>query len=123
MAVKTDRYDALKLENQLCFPLYAASREITKKYTPFLKKIGLTYTQYVAMMVLWEINILINLLWGWCVITINNYHRELDKYIAILNIQLNNNIYCKTVFSCHSCMSAYKNGRQQLVVVMIKYFF
>ncbi len=77
----------------------------------------------IAMMVLWEINILINLLWSWCVITINNYHRELDKYIAILNIQSNNNIYCKTVFSCHSCMSAYKNGRQQLVVVMIKYFF
>ena len=47
-------YDSLKLENQLCFPLYAASREIIKQYTPFLDKIDLTYTQYIAMMVLWE---------------------------------------------------------------------
>ena len=47
-------YDHLKLENQLCFPLYAASREIIKKYRPFLDEIELTYTQYVAMMVLWE---------------------------------------------------------------------
>lgn len=46
--------DVLKLENQLCFPLYAAAREVVKKYTPFLKEIGLTYTQYVTMMVLWE---------------------------------------------------------------------
>ncbi len=46
--------DALKLENQLCFPLYACSREVVKKYTPFLDKLGLTYTQYIAMMVLWE---------------------------------------------------------------------
>ncbi|MCR5202409.1 MAG: MarR family transcriptional regulator [Lachnospiraceae bacterium] len=51
---KKENYDALKLENQLCFPLYAASREITKKYTPFLKKLGLTYTQYVVMLVLWD---------------------------------------------------------------------
>lgn len=48
------KYDALKLENQLCFPLYAASKEIIKKYTPLLKEIDLTYTQYIAMMVLWE---------------------------------------------------------------------
>ena len=47
-------YDCLKLENQLCFPLYAASREILRKYTPLLKEIGLTYTQYIVMMVLWE---------------------------------------------------------------------
>jgi len=47
-------YDALKLENQLCFPLYACSREIVKRYTPYLNKIQLTYTQYVAMMVIWE---------------------------------------------------------------------
>jgi hypothetical protein len=46
--------DPLKLENQLCFPLYAASREVVKKYTPFLKPINLTYTQYITMMVLWE---------------------------------------------------------------------
>lgn len=46
--------DALKLENQLCFPLYACSREIVKKYTPLLNEIGLTYTQYIVMLVLWE---------------------------------------------------------------------
>lgn len=48
------RYDGLKLENQLCFPLYACSREVVKKYTPFLQEIDLTYTQYIVMMVLWE---------------------------------------------------------------------
>lgn len=48
------KYDALKLENQLCFPLYACSREIIKQYKPFLDEIGLTYTQYIVMMVLWE---------------------------------------------------------------------
>ena len=47
-------YDALKLENQLCFPLYACSREIIRRYKPFLDQIDLTYTQYIAMMVLWE---------------------------------------------------------------------
>lgn len=47
-------YDLLKLENQLCFPLYACSREIVKKYKPFLDKIGLTYTQYIVLLVLWE---------------------------------------------------------------------
>lgn len=46
--------EQLKLKNQLCFPLYAASREIVKKYTPLLSQIGLTYTQYITMMVLWE---------------------------------------------------------------------
>lgn len=49
-----DKYDCLKLENQLCFPLYACSKEITKKYKPFLDKLNLTYTQYIAMMILWE---------------------------------------------------------------------
>jgi len=44
----------LKLENQLCFPLYACSKEIIKKYKPFLDKIDLTYTQYITMLVLWE---------------------------------------------------------------------
>lgn len=44
----------LKLENQLCFPLYAVSKEITRRYTPFLEPLGLTYTQYIAMLVLWE---------------------------------------------------------------------
>ena len=48
------KYDSLKLENQLCFPLYAASREIIKQYRPYLDKCGLTYTQYITMMVFWE---------------------------------------------------------------------
>ena len=48
------KYDALKIENQICFPLYACSREIIKSYKPFLDEIDLTYTQYIAMMVLWE---------------------------------------------------------------------
>ena len=55
MATTGERnYESLKLKNQLCFPLYAASREILRKYTPLLKKIGLTYTQYIVMMVLWD---------------------------------------------------------------------
>jgi Transcriptional regulators len=49
-----DKYDVLKLENQLCFPLYACSKEIVKRYKPFLDEIDLTYTQYITMMVLWE---------------------------------------------------------------------
>lgn len=49
-----NKYDSLKLENQLCFPLYACAKEIVRKYTPYLDEIGLTYTQYIAMMVLWE---------------------------------------------------------------------
>jgi len=46
--------DSLKLENQLCFPLYACSKEVIKKYKPILDKLDLTYTQYITMMVLWE---------------------------------------------------------------------
>lgn len=49
-----DKYDAIKLENQLCFPLYAVSKEIVKKYKPFLDALDLTYTQYITMMVMWE---------------------------------------------------------------------
>ena len=48
------KYDVLKLENQLCFPLYAAAKEITRKYKPILDKLDLTYTQYICMMVMWE---------------------------------------------------------------------
>ena len=48
------KYDGLKLENQLCFPLYAASREVIKKYRPYLDALDLTYTQYITMMVFWE---------------------------------------------------------------------
>ena len=47
-------YDGLKLENQMCFPLYAASREVIKRYRPHLEKLDLTYTQYIAMMVFWQ---------------------------------------------------------------------
>jgi DNA-binding MarR family transcriptional regulator len=44
----------LKLKHQLCFPLYAASKELIKRYKPFLDELSLTYTQYIAMMILWE---------------------------------------------------------------------
>ncbi len=49
-----EKYEALKLSKQLCFPLYACSREMIKLYKPFLDELGLTYTQYITMMVLWE---------------------------------------------------------------------
>ena len=52
--MKASKYDALLLKNQLCFPLYACSREIIKLYKPFLDELDLTYTQYITMMVLWE---------------------------------------------------------------------
>ena len=48
------KFDALKLENQLCFPLYAAAREVVKGYRPYLDELDLTYTQYITMMVMWE---------------------------------------------------------------------
>ena len=47
-------YEQLKLKNQLCFPMYACGRKIVAAYTPFLKPLGLTYTQYIVFMVLWE---------------------------------------------------------------------
>ncbi|MDD2969036.1 MAG: MarR family transcriptional regulator [Lachnospiraceae bacterium] len=50
----SNKYDSLKLENQICFPLYACSKEIVRKYKPFLDEIDLTYTQYITMMVLWD---------------------------------------------------------------------
>ena len=53
-----DKYDCLKLDNQLCFPLYACSREIVRQYTPYLEPLGLTYTQYITLMALWEHRIL-----------------------------------------------------------------
>ncbi len=49
-----DNYDALKLNNQVRFPLYACSKELVRQYGPYLKSLGLTYTQYIVMMVLWE---------------------------------------------------------------------
>ena len=48
------KYDSLKLENQLCFPLYACSKEIVRRYKTYLDKLDLTYTQYIVMMVMWE---------------------------------------------------------------------
>ena len=49
-----DHHEAMKLANQLCFPLYAASRSVVNLYTPWLRPLGLTYTQYIVFLVLWE---------------------------------------------------------------------
>ena len=49
-----DYREAMKLSNQLCFPLYAAARNVTGLYTPWLKQLGITYTQYITFLVLWE---------------------------------------------------------------------
>lgn len=49
-----NKYEPLKLKNQLCFPIYAVSNKIIRTYKPFLEKLDLTYTQYITMMVLWE---------------------------------------------------------------------
>ena len=51
---KYDYDEALKLKNQLCFPLYSAARKITSAYTPYLSPLNITYTQYIVFMVLWE---------------------------------------------------------------------
>ena len=51
---QTDKYDVLRLDHQLCFPLYACAKEVVRRYKPFLDEIDLTYTQYITMMVLWE---------------------------------------------------------------------
>lgn len=52
--MEQQKFESLKLENQLCFPLYAASKEVIKQYKPLLDELDLTYTQYITMMVLWE---------------------------------------------------------------------
>ncbi len=49
-----EKYDVLRLENQLCFPLYAAARKVVNEYNPLLKDYGLTYTQYIVFLALWE---------------------------------------------------------------------
>ena len=49
-----DYREVMKLDNQICFPLYAAARYVTGLYTPYLKELGLTYTQYITFLVLWE---------------------------------------------------------------------
>lgn len=51
---KNDKYERLKLENQICFPLYACSKEIVRLYKPFLDALDLTYTQYITMMLMWD---------------------------------------------------------------------
>ena len=48
------KYDVLKLENQLCFPLYVCAKEIVRAYKPYLDELDITYTQYITMMVMWE---------------------------------------------------------------------
>ena len=48
------KYDCLKLENQLCFPLYVCSKEIVRRYKPFLDELDITYTQYITLMALWD---------------------------------------------------------------------
>lgn len=53
-ALPQDKYDVLKLENQLCFPLYACAKEVIRRYREPLDALGLTYTQYIVMMVFWE---------------------------------------------------------------------
>ncbi|MBO7336866.1 MAG: MarR family transcriptional regulator [Lachnospiraceae bacterium] len=50
----SQEYEQLLLKNQLCFPLYACERKVVGNYTPYLKPLGLTYTQYIVLMVLWE---------------------------------------------------------------------
>ncbi len=52
--MSNSQYDSLKLENQLCFPLYVAAKETIRLYKPFLDELDLTYTQYITMMLLWE---------------------------------------------------------------------
>ena len=54
MNSKQEDFDPLKLENQLCFPMYACSKEIVRRYRPYLDELGITYTQYITMMVMWE---------------------------------------------------------------------
>ena len=50
----SEQFDPLQLKNQICFPLYACSKEVVRRYKPYLDELDLTYTQYIAMMVLWE---------------------------------------------------------------------
>ena len=52
--MKYDYSETMKLDNQLCFPLYAAARNVTGLYNPHLRPLGLTYTQYITLLVLWE---------------------------------------------------------------------
>ena len=53
-SAKHNKYDSIRLENQICFPLYTCAKEVIRQYRKPLERLGLTYTQYVVMMVLWE---------------------------------------------------------------------
>ena len=50
----SEKYDCLRLDHQICFPLYAAARKVTARYTPLFKELGITYTQYIVLLALWE---------------------------------------------------------------------
>lgn len=50
----SEKYDCLRLDHQICFPLYAVARKVTARYTPLFKELGITYTQYIVFMALWE---------------------------------------------------------------------
>jgi DNA-binding MarR family transcriptional regulator len=50
----SEKYDCLRLDHQLCFPLYAAARKVTGRYTPYFRELGITYTQYIVFMALWQ---------------------------------------------------------------------
>lgn len=52
--MEDNKYDTIKISSQLCFPLYVCAKDIVRRYTPYLNKINLTYTQYVVMMAMWE---------------------------------------------------------------------
>lgn len=52
--VNNEEYEFLRLDHQLCFPMYACARQVVRRYTPLLKPLGLTYTQYIVFMALWE---------------------------------------------------------------------
>lgn len=54
MAENQNCFDALKLDNQLCFPLYACAKAVVRRYTPLLESLDLTYTQYIVLLILWE---------------------------------------------------------------------
>ena len=52
--IRQDDLPQLHLDSQLCFPLYAAARKVVNHYTPYLKPLGITYTQYIVLLALWE---------------------------------------------------------------------
>ena len=50
----SEKYNCLRLDHQICFPLYAAARKVTGRYTPYFRELGITYTQYIVFMALWQ---------------------------------------------------------------------